>query len=38
MKHSTGAKLKFNKEQEAKIFEVVTNNTPDEVGFEGRKN
>ena len=33
-----GAKRKFNSEQEAKIFEVVTNNTPDEVGFESRKN
>lgn len=38
MKKSTGAKRKFNIEQEAKIFEIVTNNTPDEVGFEGRKN
>lgn len=38
MKHSTGAKRKFNSEQQSKIFQVVTNNTPDEVGFEGRKN
>ncbi|WP_346930159.1 hypothetical protein [Clostridium sp.] len=38
MKHSTGAKRKFNTEQESKIFEVITSMTPDEVGFEGRKN
>jgi len=38
MKHSTGAKRKLSKEQENKIVEVITNKTPDEVGFEGRKN
>jgi transposase len=38
IKHSNGAKRKFNVDQESKIFEVVTNNTPDGVGFEGRKN
>jgi transposase len=38
IKHSNGAKRKFNIDQESKIFEVVTNNTPDGVGFEGRKN
>ena len=38
IKKSTGAKRKFSTEQEAKILELITNNTPDEVGFEGRKN
>lgn len=38
MKHIPGAKRKFSTEQEHKIFEIVTKNTPDEVGFEGRKN
>lgn len=38
MKKSTGAKREFSTEQEARIFKVFTNNTPDEVGFEGRKN
>lgn len=38
MKHSTGAKRKLNKEQESRIVELVTNNTPEEVGFESRKN
>lgn len=38
MKPIPGAKRKFSTEQEHKIFEIVTKNTPDEVGFEGRKN
>lgn len=38
MKHIPGAERKFSNEQENKIFEIVTKNTPDEVGFEGRKN
>lgn len=38
MKYSTGAKRKINEEQEVKMVEVITNKTPDEVGFEGRKN
>ena len=38
MKHSTGAPRKLNKEQEMFLFETVTNRTPDEVGFESRKN
>jgi transposase len=38
MKYSTGAPRKLNKEQEKVIIETVTENTPDEVGFECRKN
>lgn len=38
MGHSTGAKRKLNSNQTQKIVEVVTNSTPDKVGFEGRKN
>lgn len=38
IKHSTGAKIKLNKKQEAKIVEVITNKTPDEAGFEYGKN
>lgn len=38
MKHSTGAPRKLNKEQETSLFETVINRTPDEVGFESRKN
>ncbi|WP_238475849.1 IS630 family transposase [Clostridium manihotivorum] len=38
MKHSTGAPRKLSKDQEAMIVEIVTNKTPDEVGFESRKN
>lgn len=34
IKHSNGAKRKFNINQESKIFEVVANNAPDGVGFE----
>ena len=37
-KKSTGAPRKLNKEQEAIVLDLVTNNTPDEVGFENRKN
>jgi transposase len=38
MKHSTGANRKLDKKQEIHMVEVIMNNTPDEVGFEGRKN
>lgn len=38
MKHSTGARRKSSKDQEVLIVETVTNKTPDEVGFESRKN
>jgi transposase len=38
MNYSPGAPSKLNKEQEIKMIEIITNNTPDEVGFEGRKN
>lgn len=38
MKHSTGAPRKLNKEQETSLFQTVINRTPDEVGFESRKN
>jgi transposase len=38
MKHSTGARRKLSKDQEVLIVETVTNKTPDEVGFESRKN
>ena len=38
MKHSSGAKRKLNPEQEKMIVDVVTNNTPDKVGFECKKN
>ena len=38
MHYSTGAPRKLNKEQETSLFETVTNRTPDEVGFESRKN
>ena len=38
MKYSTGAPRKLNKEQEQVLLETVTKNTPDEVGFECRKN
>lgn len=37
-KKSIGAPRKLNKEQEEIILNLVTNNTPDEVGFENRKN
>ena len=38
MKRSPGAKRKLNPEQEKMIVDVVTNKTPDQVGFECRKN
>lgn len=38
MKYSPGAPKKLSKEQEYKMVEVITNSTPDEVGFESRKN
>lgn len=38
MKHSPGAKRKLTPEQEKMIVDVVINNTPDQVGFECKKN
>lgn len=38
MQYSIGDPRKLNKEQETFLFETVTNRTPDEVGFESRKN
>lgn len=38
MGKSTGKPKFLTNEQEAKLFEVVTSKTPDEVGFENRKN
>lgn len=38
MKRSPGAKRKLNPEQEKIIVDVVTNKTPDQAGFECRKN
>jgi transposase len=38
IKRGTGAPRKLSKDQERLIFETVTNKTPDEVGFECRKN
>jgi transposase len=38
MKFSPGAKRKLNTEQQNQLVEVIINKTPDEVGFEGRKN
>lgn len=38
MKCSPGTKRKLNPEQEKVIVEVVTNKTPDQVGFECKKN
>lgn len=37
-KKSTGAPRKLSKEQEDIIVDLITNNTPDEVGFDSRKN
>ena len=37
MKHSLGAKRKLNPGQEKMIVDVVTNKTPDQVGFECKK-
>jgi len=38
MKHGNGAPRKLSKDQEVLILETVTKKTPDEVGFEERKN
>lgn len=38
MKKSTGCPSYLSKEQEEKLYEVITTKTPDEVGFEYRKN
>ncbi|EQB89044.1 hypothetical protein M918_03135 [Clostridium sp. BL8] len=38
MKFSPGAKRKLNTEQQNQLVEIIINKTPDEVGFEGRKN
>lgn len=38
MKKAPGAPRKLSIEQEQKLIYVITNNTPDEVGFESRKN
>lgn len=38
LQHSPGAPRKRTDKQEAKLMEVVTNHTPDEVGFPKRKN
>jgi transposase len=36
--HGGGVKRKSNEEQEKVIVETITTKTPDEVGFESRKN
>jgi transposase len=38
MGHSCGKKRKINTEQEKLLVEIITTKTPDEVGFESRKN
>jgi len=38
MKKSTGAPRKLNPDQESELVDIITNNTPDEVGFDSRKN
>nr|WP_315080673.1 winged helix-turn-helix domain-containing protein [uncultured Clostridium sp.] len=38
MHNPSGAPRKLSTEQEQKLVDVITNNTPDEVGFESRKN
>lgn len=38
MGYSTGAPRMLNDEQEAKLIEIITTKTPDEVGFPNRKN
>lgn len=38
MKKVPGAPRKLNTKQEQKLIHVITNNTPDEVGFESIKN
>jgi len=38
MEHSCGKKRRINTEQEKLIVEIITTKTPNEVGFESRKN
>lgn len=38
LKHSSGKKRKINPEQEELLVKIITTKTPDEVGFESRKN
>lgn len=38
MKYSPGAPRKLNKEREARLVDVITNNTPEDVGFQSKKN
>lgn len=38
MNTSPGAPIKLNPDQEKKLIDVITNNTPDEVGFHSIKN
>ena len=36
--HSPGAPRRLSDEQEAKLVEVITTKTPDEVGYPNKKN
>ncbi len=38
MNTSPGAPRKLSPKQEKKLVDIITNNTPDEVGFDSRKN
>ena len=38
MKYSHGKKRKLSKEQEVKLVDIITNHTPEEVGFKNRCN
>ena len=38
MKHSSGKKRRINPEQEQLLVNIITTKTPDDVGFESRKN
>ena len=38
MNTSPGAPRKLSPKQEEKLIDIITNNTPDEVGFDSRKN
>lgn len=38
MRHSTGAPRLLSSKQENELITTITNNTPDEVGFSGKKN
>ena len=38
MKYSPGKKRKLSKEQEVKLVDIITNHTPEEVGFKNRCN